>query len=159
VVTDVKALVDAGNGIMSPRIFADSEVYEQELEKFFGRLLAFPLPRIPDSRSGRFHYHLYGRGPGPRNLGEGWGDKRLLEYPPTPGQPSVPGGFGVRLSRISTLAARRIFFGKKAGIGRSPTGKSSWIRTCFWPKISAISSDATPVPRVHWRWRRAIGPA
>ena len=34
-VTDVKALVDAGNGIMSPRIFADPEVYDQGLEKIF----------------------------------------------------------------------------------------------------------------------------
>ena len=34
-VTDVKALVDAGNGIMSPRIFAAPEVYDQELEKIF----------------------------------------------------------------------------------------------------------------------------
>ena len=40
-VTDVKALVDAGNGIISPRIFADLEVYEQELEKLFARCWLF----------------------------------------------------------------------------------------------------------------------
>jgi len=32
-VTDVKVLVDAHNGTISPRIFADPEIYEQELAR------------------------------------------------------------------------------------------------------------------------------
>ena len=40
-VTDVKDLVDANNGIISPRIFADPEIYEQELARIFARCWLF----------------------------------------------------------------------------------------------------------------------
>ncbi|MCH7606918.1 MAG: Rieske 2Fe-2S domain-containing protein, partial [Chloroflexi bacterium] len=39
--TDVKTLVDADNGLVSPRIFADQEIYEQELEQIFARCWLF----------------------------------------------------------------------------------------------------------------------
>ena len=40
-VTDVKGLVDADNGTISPRIFADPEIYDQELGKIFARCWLF----------------------------------------------------------------------------------------------------------------------
>ena len=40
-VTDGKGIVDADNGMSSPRIFADPEIYEQELGQIFARCWLF----------------------------------------------------------------------------------------------------------------------
>lgn len=39
--TDLSALVDTGRGLISPRIFSENEIYQQELERIFARCWLF----------------------------------------------------------------------------------------------------------------------
>jgi hypothetical protein len=87
---EMAKLVDARSGMLSPSIYNDQDIYQQELENVFARcwgflchesqipypgdffttyihlrqVLAFPLPRKPGAQSRRFPYHLHGGGPG-----------------------------------------------------------------------------------------------
>ena len=39
--TDLSALVDTARGLISPRIFSENEIYQQELERIFARCWLF----------------------------------------------------------------------------------------------------------------------
>ena len=49
-VLDVKQLVDTQRGLVSPRVFIENDIYEQELEQIFARCWLFLCheTQIPD---------------------------------------------------------------------------------------------------------------
>ena len=64
VIANVNKLVDADRGLISPRIFSENDIYQEELEQIFARCWLFLVPRNPDSQPRRLLHHLHGRGPG-----------------------------------------------------------------------------------------------
>ncbi len=106
------AVIDPATGKIDRRIFSDQAVYDEEMEKIFGRawLMIGHESLVPARR--RLLPHLYGRGPGhpdPRRAGPA---PRAAEHVPPPRQPRGAlrrrqrQTFHVHLSRLD-LSQRR----------------------------------------------------
>ena len=90
VLADVNRLVDLERGLISPRIFSDESIYQEELQQIFARCWLFLCHGDADPEPRRLPQHLHGRGPGPGHPRPGGQGQCLPEHLSAPGQPPLP---------------------------------------------------------------------